>query len=43
MIITTNDQIPGKEIVEVLGIVEGNTIRARNIGRDGEDVFGLRI
>ncbi len=39
MIITTNDQIPGKEIVEVLGIVEGNTIRARNIGRDILAVF----
>jgi uncharacterized protein YbjQ (UPF0145 family) len=39
MIITTNDQIPGKEIAEVLGIVEGNTIRARNIGRDILAVF----
>ncbi len=39
MIITTNDQIPGKEITEVLGIVEGNTIRARNIGRDILAVF----
>ncbi len=34
MIITTSDQIPGKEISEILGVVEGNTIRARNIGRD---------
>jgi uncharacterized protein YbjQ (UPF0145 family) len=34
MIVVTVHQIPGKEVVEVLGIVEGNTIRARNIGRD---------
>lgn len=33
MIITTNE-IPGKEVVKVLGIVKGNTVRARNIGRD---------
>lgn len=33
-IVTTADEIPGKEIVEVLGIVRGNTVRARNIGRD---------
>ena len=34
MIISTTSEIPGKEIVEILGVVEGNTIRARNIGRD---------
>ena len=34
MIITTSDDIPGKKIVEVLGLVKGNTIRARHIGRD---------
>lgn len=32
--ITTSDEIPGVEIAEVLGIVKGNTVRARNIGRD---------
>lgn len=32
--ITTSDEIPGVEITEVLGIVKGNTVRARNIGRD---------
>jgi uncharacterized protein YbjQ (UPF0145 family) len=31
---TTTSEIPGKKVVEILGIVEGNTIRARNIGRD---------
>jgi len=34
MMVVTVHGIPGKEIAEVLGIVEGNTIRARNIGRD---------
>ena len=34
MIITTTDQIEGKRIVEVKGLVQGNTVRARNVGRD---------
>lgn len=40
MIVTTIDEIPGKKIIEVLGIVRGNTIRARPLGRD--IVAGLR-
>lgn len=34
MIVVTTNEIPGKKITEVLGIVRGNTVRARNIGRD---------
>lgn len=34
MIIATTEQIPGKEITEILGIARGSTVRARNIGRD---------
>ncbi len=34
MIITTGEQIPGREIKEILGVVRGGTVRARNIGRD---------
>lgn len=34
MIISTTEQIPGKEISEILGIARGSTVRARNIGRD---------
>lgn len=34
MIITTSDSIPGMRIVKVLGLTKGNTIRARNVGRD---------
>ena len=34
MIITTTDEVAGKEIVEVKGLVRGNSVRARAIGRD---------
>lgn len=34
LIITTTNEVPGKKITKVLGIVRGNTVRARNIGRD---------
>ena len=34
MTVTTMQDIPGKKIVKSLGLVKGNTIRARNIGRD---------
>lgn len=34
MIITTSDAIPDRTIVRTLGLVRGNTIRARHIGRD---------
>jgi len=34
MIITTSDTVAGKRIVETLGLVKGNTIRARHLGRD---------
>jgi uncharacterized protein YbjQ (UPF0145 family) len=34
MIVTTATEVPGYQIVETLGVVKGNTVRARNIGRD---------
>ena len=34
MLMTTTDQVPGREIVETLGLVTANTVRARNVGRD---------
>lgn len=34
MLITTTDTIPGREVVETLGLVSGNVVRARAIGRD---------
>lgn len=40
MIVVSTHQIAGKRIVKVLGLVRGNTIRARHIGRDV--IAGLR-
>jgi uncharacterized protein YbjQ (UPF0145 family) len=34
VIITTSDHVEGKSIVKTIGLVRGNTIRARNVGRD---------
>ena len=34
MMITTAENIHGKKILKSIGLVRGNTIRARNIGRD---------
>ncbi len=34
MIIATSGEIAGKQIVKTLGLVRGNTIRARHIGKD---------
>ncbi|WDE06307.1 heavy metal-binding domain-containing protein [Thalassomonas viridans] len=34
MIYTTTETVPGKEIVEVLGVVTGNVVQSKHIGRD---------
>lgn len=34
MILTTTDEVAGREIETVLGLVRGNTIRVRHVGRD---------
>jgi uncharacterized protein YbjQ (UPF0145 family) len=34
MILTTTEQIPGRTIEGSLGLVRGNTVRAKHIGRD---------
>lgn len=34
MIVVTTPDIPGMRVVETLGLVRGNTIRARHVGRD---------
>ena len=31
---STTQVIPGREITEILGIVRGNSVRARHVGRD---------
>ncbi|RLF58901.1 MAG: hypothetical protein DRN37_04450, partial [Thermoplasmata archaeon] len=34
MIVVNTDFIPGREIGEILGLVKGNTIQAKHIGKD---------
>ena len=34
MIVVTTPTVPGREIKRTLGLVRGNTIRARHIGKD---------
>ncbi len=34
MVITTQDEASDYELVETLGLVRGNTIRARHVGKD---------
>jgi len=34
LIISTLDIVPNKEVGEILGLVKGNTVRARHIGSD---------
>jgi len=34
MEVVTTDTVPGETVAESLGVVRGNTVRARNVGRD---------
>ncbi|MDO5794835.1 MAG: heavy metal-binding domain-containing protein [Turicibacter sp.] len=34
MLVVTTDLIPGKEIIEVKGLVKGSTVRSKHIGKD---------
>ncbi|MBU3106427.1 heavy metal-binding domain-containing protein [Clostridium gasigenes] len=34
MLILTTETFPGKEIIEVKGLVKGGTVRCKNIGKD---------
>ena len=34
MIVSTTENVPGREVAEVLGVVTGNIVQSRNIGRD---------
>ena len=34
MIVVNTETIPGHEVVELMGLVQGNTIRAKHVGRD---------
>jgi uncharacterized protein YbjQ (UPF0145 family) len=39
MIVVTSETIAGKRVVHTLGLVRGNTIRARHVGKDILAVF----
>jgi len=39
MILVTTETVPGKTVKEVLGLVRGNTIRARHVGQDIKAAF----
>jgi len=39
LLIVTADTIEGRQVTKVLGLVRGNTIRARHVGRDIMAVF----
>ena len=34
MILLTTEHVPGRDVEKVLGLVRGNTVRAKHIGRD---------
>lgn len=34
MIIVTTNEIPGREITETIGLVQGSTVKAKHVGRD---------
>lgn len=34
MIVVNTEFIPGKRIIEIKGLVQGNTVRAKHVGRD---------
>lgn len=34
MIVTNLETVPGRQIVHHLGLVQGNTVRAKHVGRD---------
>ena len=34
MIVSTTAEVPGRNVVRVIGLVKGNTIRARHVGTD---------
>lgn len=39
MILTTSDEIPGHVIAETIGLVKGNAVRARHLGKDITALF----
>jgi uncharacterized protein YbjQ (UPF0145 family) len=34
MLTSTTDAVPGRNVTEILGVVTGNTVRSKNVGKD---------
>src|SRR5688500_263309 len=34
MVYTTTPDVPGREIVEILGVITGNVVQSKHVGRD---------
>ena len=34
MIVVNTETVPGRRVSDILGLVQGNTVRAKNVGRD---------
>lgn len=34
MLTSTTSEIPGRSVAEVIGVVTGNTVRSKNVGKD---------
>ena len=34
MKITNTEEVPGYKVIEIVGLVEGSTVRAKHIGKD---------
>ncbi len=39
MFMVNTDTVPGRPVIRVLGLVQGNTVRAKNVGRDISALF----
>jgi uncharacterized protein YbjQ (UPF0145 family) len=43
ILLTTQDRFEDREIAETLGLVRGNTIRARHLGKDIQALFRMIV
>jgi uncharacterized protein YbjQ (UPF0145 family) len=43
MIVVTTNEVPGREIEEVYGLVRGSTVRARHMGRDLSAILKILV
>ena len=47
ILVVTSDEVPGRKLVKTLGLVRGQSVRARHLGRDIQasirTIFGGRV